>query len=485
MSTSGTTTGRFLYKSAIYAIGDLLTKGSRFVLIPFYAHAFTTEEVGVLAILLAINIAAWTLMSLGFGFGVRRFHVEEEQTPEQADVFLSSMFWARAVAAIPLLGLLLGAGYIFCQSTSTPVPLGLVVCSIASGYFRAGLNVYENALMAREQPIRYRAFTFSLFTTTTIAIIVAVLVLDYGLAGAIYAEALFTTLWGVGLAIYVTRKAWPNFAVVKRERIKCCLPVVPHMFFAWALASSDRILLEWFGISTSRIGVYDVGYMLASTLGVFSVAMRSAWFPGFFRTAKDPDANRRYGETATLYFCVVAAVGVALILLAPECVTLLTPDAYANAVPIMRLVVVGSFFLTVFVAANQPMFFANRTGVIAATSLLGLITNLIANYFLIPQHGEFGAAMSTIVGYSVMAATMLLVVQKQFQVRWSYESLAMLLVGAAIAVAMGLLPDWSGVSGLVGRSIIVICFAAACMLVARRQQVAASVAWKKAGGDVL
>ena len=113
MSKQDGQTKRFLYKSAIYAIGDLLTKGSRFVLIPFYAHAFATEEVGLLAILFAINIAAWTLMSLGFGFGVRRFHSEEEQSPQQADVFLSSMFWARAIAAIPLLGLLLFAGVYF------------------------------------------------------------------------------------------------------------------------------------------------------------------------------------------------------------------------------------------------------------------------------------------------------------------------------------------------------------------------------------
>ena len=478
-------TKRFLYKSAIYAIGDLLTKGSRFVLIPFYAHAFATEEVGLLAILFAINIAAWTLMSLGFGFGVRRFHSEEEQSPQQADVFLSSMFWARAIAAIPLLGLLLFAGVYFCQNTDTPVPLTLVVIATISGYFRAGLNVYENALMAREQAVHYRAFTFFQFTSTTVAIIVAVVGLDLGLSGAICAEAVFTTLWCIGVAIHITRKARPDFSVVTRQRISCCLPVVPHMLFAWGLASSDRILLERFGVSTERIGVYDVGYMLASTLGVFSVAMRSAWFPGFFRTAKDPDANRRYGETATLYFCVVAAVGVALILLAPECVGLLTPDGYQQAVPVMRIVVVGSFLLTIFVAANQPLFFANKTGLIAATSLVGLAANLGANYFLIPLHGELGAAMSTIVGYSVMAVMMLVLVQRRFHVRWSYESLGALVVGASVAIALGLLPNWSGILGLVGRVVSAVGFAVACMLIARRQQLAANVAWKKAGGDAV
>ncbi|MFK7819098.1 MAG: lipopolysaccharide biosynthesis protein [Planctomycetaceae bacterium] len=483
MTNAAAPNKHFLYKSAIYAIGDLLTKGSRFVLIPFYAHTFSTEEVGLLAILLAINIAAWTLMSIGFGFGVRRFHVEEEQHANQADVFLSSMFWSRAFAAIPLLGILLLAGVLFCQNTTTAIPMNLMLISIVSGYFRAGLNVYENALMAREQAVRYRAFTFSLFTSTTLAIICAVVVLDLGLAGAIYAEALLTTIWGIGIAIFLTRKAKPNFSIVTRDRIRCCLPVVPHMFFAWALASSDRILLERFGVSTDRIGVYDVGYMLASTLGVFSVAMRSAWFPGFFRTAKDPDANQRYGETATLYFCVVAAVGVGLILLAPECVALLTPETYANAVPIMRLVVVGSLFLTIFVAANQPMFFANKTGVIAATSFLGLLTNLAANFLLIPRYGEFGAAISTIIGYSVMATAMLLLVQRQFKVRWSYESLGTLLAGAAVAVAMGLLPNWSGVPGMAGRGIIAIGFATGCLLVGRRQQIAARLAWKKAGRD--
>lgn len=477
---------RFLYKSAIYAIGDLLTKGSRFILIPFYAHTFSTEDVGLLAMLLAVNMAAWTTLALGFGFGVRRFHVEEEESAESADVFLSSMFWTRAIAALPLLALLLTLGVVFCEQTDTRLPTSLVVITIVSGFFRAGINLYENALMAREQAVRYRAFTFLLFASTTAAIMVAVLAFDLGLTGAICAEAIFTSLWCIGVACHITSKAKPKLGVATRHRVRCCLPVVPHMLFTWALASSDRLLLERFGISTARIGVYDVGYMLASTLGVFSLAMRSAWFPGFFRTAKDANANQKYGEVATLYFCVVAAAGVGLVLLAPECVGLVTPDSYAAAVPIMRIVVAGCFFLTIFLAANQPMFFANRTGVIAATSALGLVANLAANYYLIPRYAEYGAAISTIIAYAVMAVAMLLLVQKTFRIRWSYESLFMLFAGAAVTVSLGLVPQWTGIGGMVVRGVFALAFAAFCFLIAKRQQLAAAgVAWsRKPEGDV-
>ena len=93
--------------------------------------------------------------------------------------------------------------------------------------------------------------------------------------------------------------------------------------------------------------------------------------------------------------------------------------------------------------------------------------------------------MSTIVGYSVMAVLMLVLVQRRFQIRWSYESLGALVVGASVAIALGLLPNWSGILGLAGRVVIAVGFAVACMLIARRQQLAANVAWKKAGGDAV
>lgn len=475
MTNSPQPTRRFLYKSAIYAIGDLLTKGSRFLLIPFYAHTFSGGDMGLMAILIAVGIASWTCMSLGSGFGVRRFYCEHEQNAESGNVFASTVFWWRAVFALPVLVLLISLAWFVLSRNDFGIPFSLAAVAICSGYFRAGLNVFESTLMAREEAVKYRTFTFLQFTCTTAMIIAAVVVFKLGVAGAVWAEAISTATWCCGVAFTVTGKAKPDFSTFDWRRFSGhCAPIVPHMIFLWALASSDRLLMTWFRVPRERIAIYEVAYVLSTAVSVFSMAMRSAWFPSFFRTGSDPASREKYGKTATLYFCIVTAAAVGLILLAPECVRIAAPASYGDAVNVMRVVTVGNLLLTIFIACNQPLFFENRTGLIAMTSGLGLVANLVANSVLIPRFELMGAALSTIVGYVTISALVFLLGQKHYRIRYNYEALLLLFASGGLVVLAGI--QFEQVFGLhlAIRLALAIGFTAIALAMAKRSQRAPS-----------
>ncbi len=428
---------RFLSKATIYAIGDLLTKGSRFLLVPMYVAVFTKQDVGRLAILQAITLASIAVLTLGLGFTIRRFHVENEASEESADQFVSNLYWARNIGAVPLLGLLLIGGWFYAGSGATTIPFGLISIALLSGFFRSALNLFESRLMVREEAVRYRIFTFSQFGTVTLAVLLAVLVLKLGVAGAVCAECIVTGLWFLGVTFFVTRRARPRFAATDWKAIReYSLPVIPHGIFMWAMAFADRLLLGW-KVSEEEVAVYEIGYLIASVLSVCSNSMRAAWFPSFFRNAHTSEGRKRYGETARMYFGIVGLGAVGLVLFAPEMLHVLARitgnTEYGSAAPVIRAVVPGIVCMTMFVAANQPLFFANATKTIAMASGMGFVVNIASNLLLIPKFGIMGAAMSTILAYATMAVFTFWMTQRRFAVTWNYDRL--LLIGGATVVA--------------------------------------------------
>ena len=71
--------GRFLRFSLIYGIGDLLTKGARIILLPFYMAVLSAAELGELYVLQAISFICWTLLGFGLHFAVQKFYVEYKE----------------------------------------------------------------------------------------------------------------------------------------------------------------------------------------------------------------------------------------------------------------------------------------------------------------------------------------------------------------------------------------------------------------------
>ncbi len=466
MSTPATPTRRFLHKSAIYAIGDLLTKGSRFILVPFYVAVFAKAEVGRLAVLQSITMASIAVLTLGLGFTIRRFHVDHESSTEAADKLVSTLYWARNLGAIPLLCILGVAGWYYADSAATSIPFGLIAVALVSGFFRSALNLYEARLLVREEAVRYRIFTFCQFGCVTTAIIVAVVGLKLGVRGAVWAECLVTGIWFLGVTFVVTRRALPDMAAVDWKTIGTySLPVIPHAVFMWALASSDRILLGGM-VSEDEVAVYDIGYLIASVLSVCSNSMRAAWFPSFFREAHTTEGRKDYGQTATLYFGIVGLGAVALVLFAPEILQLLAKPGYASATGVARVVVPGIALMTMFVAANQPLFYARATGTIAAASGLGFVVNIASNVVLIPRLGIMGAAFSTILAYGAMAAFTFVMTQRRFAVTWNFERLTLIsLAAVVIAIAGSLFPSGTVLSFISRLGLLAAASAAVFFLV--------------------
>ena len=471
-SRGGTGVRRFLKISAIYALGDALTKSARIILVPYYLAAMSQGEVGQVAILQAIIMATWALLSLGTGFGVRRFYVDEQPNP---DAMVTAIWWVRWVIALPFFMALMGCGWLLAQRFQD-LSWTLVSLAIVAGTLKAGTNVLEAWFVIREEPMRYRTFTFLQFLTSTILIIFCVSVLNLGVLGAVLGElASYIIFTGVS-AWLLHRAAPPDFGIVPwRKFLAYCLPMVPHFFFMWGLTAADRIVLKFF-VSLAEVGVYDVGYLLASFLTIFLLAMRSAWTPQYFRDAKESAEHAGFARTTDLFLFVIFGAALAGGLFAPEGIRWLVKPSYEEAISVFRVAVFGIAISGIFVALNQPLLFSGRTGLISLISGTGLLINLLANVLLIPQLGIIGAAWATVVSYCCISLALGVIIPTQFGIRWNWGYGVWLTLVSGVLLAIG--SQWLSNGTVLGGFLKLCLLVAFCVLSLIRFHRQPSGGWK-------
>lgn len=454
-----------LITSLIYATGDLLTKGARFVLIPYYIAMFTAAEVGEWGILQAVSLASFHLLGLGMPYATRRFYLEYGIN---GDGLVSTFWLTRILLGLPLFGLLLWLGYQYQQWSANPIDFSLVALSIGSGFMRGGNNVLESWYNIREEALKYRGYTFCQFLTTTLIIIVLVSGFGWGLYGAILGETISFAVWTLISGVLLLRKSAPIWSGIRwGEIFRYSWPTLPHAFFMWAVLGADRLILQQY-VSRSEQGTYEVGYALTGFVTMVVMGLLAAWTPRYFRSAAQPESGREFGRFTTIYlFCILLTTSVAMLLI-PELfslIELLTAKDYSRSIPIFRVVLVGVVGFAAYGAFIQPFLYSRRTLAIATTSGLGCVINLIGNFCLVPYLGIMGAAITTVVTYFAMAIVIFVWINIGSNFLWqTRESLVMVLTATTICLSIFWLPPepwgWGVIvkAGMIGLFLALLVF---------------------------
>lgn len=441
--------GRFLRFTLIYGVGDLLAKGARIILIPFYLSVMTKAEIGELAVLQAISFCCWTLLGFGMSFAVQKFYVQyQDQGQDQGhgDALASSLWLARWIGGLPFFALTMLLGWGFYHVSGESIALYLILAAITAGYLRGGINIVEFWLNIREEPLAYRAFTFGQFLLTTILIIYFVAGRGWGVAGVVLGELTSYSLFMVFSGVLLFKRAMPQLNIVNwREIFAYCLPVLPHAFFMGGLMGADRLILNQF-VDRSEIGIYSIGFLLGSSLSIVIQSMRAAWLPAYFKNAQSADSHQQFGKIASIYFVATFFAALCGIFFAPEIVTLFSSTStasYARSARVMQLILLGFVSMAVFLAVNQPLFYERKTGLLSMISGTGLLVNIVVNFSLIPLIGIWGAVTANIAAYSVMAVATLMVTRKIYNIQWETAALLQSTVVFLVfsGIAWGLPPE--------------------------------------------
>lgn len=390
----------FAKASAIYAAGSFASKAAKFFLIPVYVRYLTPEEVGVIVFLEALMFALVRMFSLGLPQAVKRFYIEFPDT-ERADTYANTLWWLSIVLVILGAGMMVALASVGAGAITASVGFSYLALAIVAAAVRSVLSLPMQRFIVRREPEKFGLFNLGEFATTAGLIMYFVIVTDSGAYGVLWGQIISCLVWGIAFGFLLGRSARP---FVRNDRIaasvRYSLPLLPHAIFTWGITFADRIILERL-VPLHELGVYGVGYQLASVLPVLSLAMLDAWLPRYFRTADSRSGAIEYWRTLNVFCALVGATAVIVAFSAEEIVGLVATADYVAAVPILHVVVAGLIFHGLYHAFLFSLFYDKKGAAVSLATGMALLANVSGNIIFVPIFGIMASAWVTVGAYVV------------------------------------------------------------------------------------
>lgn len=181
--------------------------------------------------------------------------------------------------------------------------------------------------------------------------------------------------------------------------------------------SIDTVMIRNMSSSYST-GIYSVGVNFASMF---------LMIPDAFKDVLFGDASKKNFDSHTAYSAIKVSIGISVIgiigwlLLGKFAINLLYGNEYLNSYSVTAILFFGCISLTFF-KILQPIFIADGNQVVACVYLgISVVSNIAANYFLIPSMDYIGAAIASVISYSVCGGLFLFKYQRKIRKENAHE----------------------------------------------------------------
>lgn len=190
-------------------------------------------------------------------------------------------------------------------------------------------------------------------------------------------------------AVSLVQQAWPL--------LLSALAIIGYMkidiVMLGALAD-DRAV----GIYSAATRISEAWYFIPTSLMVSLFPLIVAW-----RQADKALYHRRLQQIYSLMVWSSTIVAMIVTISADHLMLLLFGPAYADSAAVLAIHIWASIAVFLGVATSQYLIAENLTRIVLYRTVIGLAINAFLNAVLIPSYGPVGAALATLVSYSVVA----------------------------------------------------------------------------------
>jgi O-antigen/teichoic acid export membrane protein len=419
--------------SAIYGVGGLIARVLAVVLLPLYTRYLTRADYGAIGTLIALTTVLAVLLRLGTQSAFFRFYFDSKE-PRDRLVVVRTAFWFTMTAAT--VGLVLGE--IFASDISqwlfdTTERTDLVRASFVGLWAQMNYGQLTSLFRVEQRSTSYVIASVANVLITIGSTIVLVVGFHEGALGVIVGNFLGTLTVYLGLLAYRREQLGLQFDWELFKRMEHFgLPLLPSALALWAINFSDRFFLTKLS-SAAETGIYQIGVQVASVVVFLLMAFRLAWPAFAYSIEDDREAKRTYPFVLTYLIFICSWLSLALGLLAPWIVRLLTtPQFYEGAQVVALLAFAATAYAGYAVVVigvgrvRQTRFNWIVTGAAAAL-------NIGLNFALIPEYGQMGAGIATLAAYALMFVGMTWNAHRLFPVPYQWRRVVTV---ASLAVAL-------------------------------------------------
>lgn len=198
----------------------------------------------------------------------------------------------------------------------------------------------------------------------------------------------------------------PQFSRIK-EYLSFGLPTIPANLSAWLVASSDRYVIGYF-LGVTSVGIYSVGYSIG-TVPIIAAGILGFVLPPTVSKLYDEgkiDEVKTHLSYSLKYFLALAIPFVfgAAVLSEPVIRMFSTQEVASQGYSVTALVALSSLFWGVYAVVMNVLILVKKTRILAVVWIAAGLVNLLLNIMIVPSMGIIGAAVTTLIAYSLALA---------------------------------------------------------------------------------
>jgi O-antigen/teichoic acid export membrane protein len=195
------------------------------------------------------------------------------------------------------------------------------------------------------------------------------------------------------------------------------LPFIFERLAVFVLGYSDKYFINHYDINgTKEVGLYGLGSQIASVIYLVIVSLNSAYHPHLFKKLSEGFKGKVH-KTTWMYIgaCALTVAGVFIAI--PLLFRFFIGVNYQSAQPYAYILCGGYFMWGIYNAFLGYLLYLAKNKQVFYISITGMLSSLALNAALVPRFGATGAAITSIITYSVMAVTCFLFVKKFYLLR--------------------------------------------------------------------
>ena len=419
---------QFLKNTAIFFVGNVLSKLISFVLLPMYTTVIPAEQMGIYDVSITLTTMLLSICYFEIWSAALRYLYDGKSEQDKNKVLKSGV-------------------EIFLISSVIFIAVCSIVCAIMQ-YRYVSLVVCYGVAYGASNLLSFIArglgcnkeFSISGVLNTLIQLSLNILLLtvfnwNYS---ALYVSYIVAALCQT---IYLTRctglpmrlRAQANQDLTK-EMLKYALPLCLNTVAYWVLNSSNRLVYNaLYGNAAS--GIYSIGNRFGSIIALATTCFTYAWQDLAFTSAtkKPKEASALYTKACNKYQQFLTASTALTLPFVKIVFPILVRGDYASAdkaIPTFIIVAVisgySAFIGNVFYAIKD-------TKIISISTIIAAVVNLLICYPLIKTMGAFGTNLAIIIAFVVNIGIRAVILKRKIQFSICAKSICVSIVWMTMA----------------------------------------------------
>lgn len=425
----------FLKDSVIYAVPSVISKGISFLLIPLYTRVLSPQDFGSFDLLLVFASVINLTIALEISQGIGRF-LPPETNHNRRILLSSSAFWftffSYGLFAITSLAFSSNLASLIMGQEALKVAFQAGVLYILfNGIFYFIQNQLRWELRSRD----YALVSLLMTVITAIASILLTFIFRFGLIGLLLSMVIgcFTASI-VGLFLLRNSFRLSFSSQILFEMLAYSAPLVLSGIAVWITLYIDRIMINYF-LSLTDVGIYGMGYRIASISGLVMVGFQGALSPLIFANYKRREAPRQLEQIFRIFLAVALTLFLLLTLFATDILAFFATPKFYGASSVVILLVPAIILSNMYIFA-PGISIAKKTYLIVVINVFGGIINLVLNCLLIPAIGIVGAGTATLISYFMIFIAYTFIGQHYYYIPFRWKVVASAAIFAALFASL-------------------------------------------------